>query len=477
MSGVHHDPNQASSSLQRLVSSESRIRESVMRNDLLFARSLDAHSIELTSVNSNPSYSPDEITFRDHIHLSTYLVQDASRTSNQNTSIQLYSIHQKNTWAPLSASRKMIALLSDHYQLTTGFFQILAHFQDRHVATEESFAGASRSTYSSNRLEFGWIYKYSEKKQVGAGNPWRIRHTGIYHVFDRAHGRTTLFVISPRPNAYFATHVKTIMQQAKHRALLLANPMLIHPMLVTSHLSLWQSYLEYHEALLLKLDMKPACSSLGQSSVTFETLKQVREVEKKIIPLDSLLTVLEGLIDDVREASRVFESPRDSDDSVLESIQATLKDSRREVTSYKLQACYLQRRAQSSAQSVLDALNLGFQKLAQEQSRKTSVMAKSAREDSVAIRAITLVTSFYLPFSFVATVFGMNLVDFNAESRNLVVSSQFWLYFVISVPLTVVTLACWRCRMQRYRKGYVKEDTEMSDDAVWTDGSVDVEKV
>jgi hypothetical protein len=29
-------------------------------------------------------------------------------------------------------------------------------------------------------------------------------------------------------------------------------------------------------------------------------------------------------------------------------------------------------------------------------------MARSAREDSVAIRAITLVTSLYLPFSFVA---------------------------------------------------------------------------
>jgi hypothetical protein len=52
----------------------------------------------------------------------------------------------------------------------------------------------------------------------------------------------------------------------------------------------------------------------------------------------------------------------------------------------------------------------------------------------------------------------MNLVDFDPESRNLVVSNQFWLYFTISVPLTAVTLVCWRCRMHAYRKGSIDDD-------------------
>ena len=34
---------------------------------------------------------------------------------------------------------------------------------------------------------------------------------------------------------------------------MLASPMLIHPMLITSHLSSWQGYLEHHEAMLLRL--------------------------------------------------------------------------------------------------------------------------------------------------------------------------------------------------------------------------------
>jgi hypothetical protein len=54
-------------------------------------------------------------------------------------------------------------------------------------------------------------------------------------------------------------------------------------------------------------------------------------------------------------------------------------------------------------------------------------------------------------------MFGMNLVAFNADTRNLVVSHQFWLYFMVSVPLTAVTLACWRFSMQRYRNSTLDE--------------------
>jgi hypothetical protein len=148
--------------------------------------------------------------------------------------------------------------------------------------------------------------------------------------------------------------------------------------------------------------MKPACYSLDRSVVTYDTLKEVREVEKKILPVDPLLIALESLIEDIQEANRMFADANDLNDSLYMGISTVLTDSRKEVASYRTQASYLQRRSQSTAQSVLDSLNLGFQKLAQDQNKNTFVMAASAREDSIAIRAITLVTSFYLPFSFVA---------------------------------------------------------------------------
>jgi F0F1-type ATP synthase membrane subunit b/b' len=131
-------------------------------------------------------------------------------------------------------------------------------------------------------------------------------------------------------------------------------------------------------------------------------LKQVREVEKKILPIDPLLNALDRVIDEIQEANLTLKDAHHHNDGSFEAVQKVLSELRKEAASYRSQATYMGKQAQSTANSILDSLNLGFQKLAQNQSNSTFVMARSAREDSVAIRAITLVTSFYLPFSFVA---------------------------------------------------------------------------
>jgi hypothetical protein len=125
-------------------------------------------------------------------------------------------------------------------------------------------------------------------------------------------------------------------------------------------------------------------------------------LSRDILPLEPLLASFEKLMDDLAEANRVFSEAYDLEDGAFAIVQAALTQFRRDATSYRGQVLYMHRRVQSTAQSVLDALNLGFQQLAQTQTKSTFSMARSAREDSVAIRAITLVTSFYLPFSYVA---------------------------------------------------------------------------
>ena len=118
--------------------------------------------------------------------------------------------------------------------------------------------------------------------------------------------------------------------------------------------------------------------------------------------MDPLLSNLNETIDQLHNVASVFIAVSGPSDDRLNTTRVILQNLRKEACSYRLQALYLQKRAQSTAQSILDSLNLGFQQLAQTQNNNTLLMARSAREDSVAIRAITLVTSLYLPFSFVA---------------------------------------------------------------------------
>ena len=60
-------------------------------------------------------------------------------------------LHQQNTWSPLNASKDMVSLLVDHYQLDDGFFEILSGFRDRNLPTEEGFAGPLRSVLTENQ--------------------------------------------------------------------------------------------------------------------------------------------------------------------------------------------------------------------------------------------------------------------------------------------------------------------------------------
>jgi hypothetical protein len=118
--------------------------------------------------------------------------------------------------------------------------------------------------------------------------------------------------------------------------------------------------------------------------------------------LDPLLISLNETMDHLQNIGSIFIAGSSPDGKTLDTGRKILRDLRKETGSYRVQALYLQKRAQSTAQSILDSLNLGFQQLAQTQNMNTFFMARSAREDSIAIRAITLVTSLYLPFSFVA---------------------------------------------------------------------------
>jgi hypothetical protein len=148
--------------------------------------------------------------------------------------------------------------------------------------------------------------------------------------------------------------------------------------------------------------MKPACTALEDSLVTFDTLKKVRAIERRILPVVPLLTSFDELVHDLQQAGDQLSRTEDNNKDARLVIHHSFGELRKEAMSYRNRGEYLQKRAQLTAQSVLDSLNLGFQQLAKGQSQHTFQMAMSAREDSVAIRAITLVTSFYLPFSFVA---------------------------------------------------------------------------
>ncbi|KAL7627289.1 hypothetical protein AAE478_001478 [Parahypoxylon ruwenzoriense] len=66
-------------------------------------------------------------------------------------------------------------------------------------------------------------------------------------------------------------------------------------------------------------------------------------------------------------------------------------------------------------------------------------LTENTVDDSAIVRIITIVSAFYLPGSFVATIFGMNFFVFDEQGRQIVISRDFWVFVVVWAVLTLFT--------------------------------------
>lgn len=83
----------------------------------------------------------------------------------------------------------------------------------------------------------------------------------------------------------------------------------------------------------------------------------------------------------------------------------------------------------------------------QQESAKTNNylvrLTKDTVDDSATVRVVTFVTLIYLPASFIATIFGMNLFSFDTKTSRVRIAGDFWIYVAICVPLTAFTVGYW----------------------------------
>ncbi|KAL7950038.1 hypothetical protein V8C42DRAFT_309299 [Trichoderma barbatum] len=67
----------------------------------------------------------------------------------------------------------------------------------------------------------------------------------------------------------------------------------------------------------------------------------------------------------------------------------------------------------------------------------------AARIDTSAMRAISLIGLLFLPAAFVAAIFSTSFFNFDAPTGIWKLSSHFWIYWAVAVPLTAVTIVSW----------------------------------
>lgn len=63
------------------------------------------------------------------------------------------------------------------------------------------------------------------------------------------------------------------------------------------------------------------------------------------------------------------------------------------------------------------------------------------------MKALALIGVLYLPGTFISGIFGMTFFNYqpanNSNSADWVMSDKFWIYWVITIPVTIFTVLIW----------------------------------
>lgn len=129
--------------------------------------------------------------------------------------------------------------------------------------------------------------------------------------------------------------------------------------------------------------------------------------------------------------------------------------------------------------------------MAQEDNALNARMAVASTRDSASMKALAVITALFLPGEFIGTLFGMSMFDWLAPNEDDdeqqqpagaingggsgndepddVLSKQFWVYWVIAIPLTLIIIFVWRAwwvTQDRYFRRHLSR--ELSEERYWT---------
>ncbi|KLU89466.1 hypothetical protein MAPG_08437 [Magnaporthiopsis poae ATCC 64411] len=119
-------------------------------------------------------------------------------------------------------------------------------------------------------------------------------------------------------------------------------------------------------------------------------------------------------------------------------------------------------RLQLQRASLSNALAQKESRLSLEIAGQQRRLAHSAKRDSHGMKTLSLFGAIFLPATLVSSIFSTTFFDFQATERSQpVVAASVWVYFAISVPLTLVVVLSWMLWDRRRTRSYAEEDAEL----------------
>ncbi|KKA28105.1 hypothetical protein TD95_002324 [Thielaviopsis punctulata] len=113
-----------------------------------------------------------------------------------------------------------------------------------------------------------------------------------------------------------------------------------------------------------------------------------------------------------------------------------------------------------------------FNIIAQRESKLNLEMAKEqkriadiSKRDGTTMKTLSLLGALFLPGTFLSSIFSMTFFNYQDDSAPAM-SSKIWVYFAITIPLTIVVLLLWLAYEAWRKKQYAEQDKAVDEDWV-----------
>ncbi|KAL8823311.1 MAG: hypothetical protein Q9191_005976 [Dirinaria sp. TL-2023a] len=162
-------------------------------------------------------------------------------------------------------------------------------------------------------------------------------------------------------------------------------------------------------------------------------------ISANVTLIDGLVQVKQkDLVDDDEEES--WKARSESSASWVESRLASLKA---ENQALLLEIACNQKIAQSQLEIVYNLVAQRDNKDNLKMAKISTEIASVTKDDSFAMRTIAVMSIVFLPGTFISSFFSMGMFDWQAPSGDSVLSSRFWVYWAVTIPLTLAVLSIW----------------------------------
>ncbi|EED21393.1 conserved hypothetical protein [Talaromyces stipitatus ATCC 10500] len=156
--------------------------------------------------------------------------------------------------------------------------------------------------------------------------------------------------------------------------------------------------------------------------------------------IDSIMHHHQSLYGEFRKGKALGIEEQTSRERLHNIIQEKLYISEKDMTAKKARAISLNERHHNE-------INLGYHVVTQKANQLSIDIARIARRDNATMKALALIGVLYLPGTFISGIFGSNFFNYNPPnndgSADWRMSDKFWIYWVITIPVTIFTVMLW----------------------------------